>query len=53
MNNNDGERFQNSTKYSRQSLGGGGHKSASGFKTTGTIKEVLEKVKRELKKELK
>ena len=24
MNNNDGERFQNSTKYSRQSLGGGG-----------------------------
>lgn len=36
-----------------QSLGGGGHKSASGFKTTGTIKEVLEKVKRELKKELK
>jgi len=36
-----------------ENLGGGGHKSASGFKTTGTIEQVLEKVKRKLKKELK
>ena len=31
-----------------QKFGGGGHRSASGFKTPGTIKEVLRKVKREL-----
>jgi len=36
-----------------EDLGGGGHRSASGFRTTGTIQEVLERVKKELKKNLK
>lgn len=36
-----------------ESLGGGGHKSASGFRTTGTIQKVLAKIKEELQKEIK
>lgn len=36
-----------------EKFGGGGHREASGFTAKGTIEEVLERIKEELKKEMK